>query len=315
MNLKEEIMTKKITDEILATAFSKGKQVIPMGNVATYIPELGKADKNALGLAIVTRDGEKYSVGDVKKRFTIQSISKAISLCVALETFGPDKVFEKVEMEPSGEAFNSIVELDLQSNKPFNPMINSGALAVERLIIDAYSFDDMLGMAKRLCMDPDITVDESVFNSEMKTCSRNRAIGYLLESKGIIEGRVEETLEFYTRMCSLSVTAESLANFGLMLASDGVDLMTGKRSISSETAQTVKTIMLTCGMYDGSGTFAVEVGMPTKSGVGGGLLSLADKKMGIGVYGPALDEKGNCIAGREMLKYLSKELGLHMFHS
>ena len=216
-------------------------------------------------------------------------------------------------MEPSGEAFNSLVELDLNSNKPFNPMINSGALTVSSLLLPEFSFEEMTEYARKVCLDSEIEMNEAVFQSEMSNVSRNRAIAYLLESKGIIENDVEKSLELYTKMCSLNVTAESLANFGMILAADGINPATGERLISAQAAEIAKTIMLTCGMYDGSGEFAVYVGIPTKSGVGGGLLSVADDKMGIGVYGPSLDEKGNCIAGRPVLEYLSKELGLHIF--
>ena len=156
-------------------------------------------------------------------------------------------------------------------------------------------------------------LDKTVFNSERANISRNRAIAYLLESKGIIESDVEDTLDLYTKMCSLTVTAESLANLGMVLANDGIDPQTGTRLLSAETVHTIKTIMLTCGMYDSSGQFAVHVGVPTKSGVGGGLVSTVDKEMGIGIYSPSLDEKGNCIAGRPVLEHLSKELKLHIF--
>ena len=299
---------------ILETAYEKGKSVAPYGNVATYIPELGKADKNDLGLSICTLDGEIYNIGDTSKRFTVQSISKIISLIMAMERLGFSEVFDKVGMEPSGEAFNSLVELDLTSNKPFNPMINSGALTVSSLLLPEFTFEEMTQYARRVCLDPDIELNEAVFLSEMSHVSRNRAIAYLLESKGIIENDVEKSLELYTKMCSLNVTSESLANFGMILAADGVNPRTGERIIDGYVTEIVKTIMLTCGMYDGSGEFAVYVGIPTKSGVGGGLLSVADNKMGIGVYGPSLDDKGNCIAGRPLLQYLAKELKLHIFN-
>ena len=143
--------------------------------------------------------------------------------------------------------------------------------------------------------------------------SRNKSIAYLLESKDIIYNDVDESLELYTKMCSLNVTTKSLANLGIILAMDGLDPATGQQVIRKRVCETVKTIMLTCGMYDGSGEFAVRVGMPSKSGVGGGLLSVADDKVGIGIYGPSLDEKGNCIAGRPILEYLSKMLRLHIF--
>ena len=299
--------------QILQTALEKGRSVLSQGSVATYIPELSKADSSRLGLSIRMKDGSSYSVGDTDTRFTIQSISKVISLAIAIETCGFDAVFEKVGMEPSGEAFNSLVELDLNSNKPFNPMINSGALTISSLLVPEYTFKQMMEFTRRLCLDPEIRMDEAVFQSEMDHLSRNRAIAYLLESKGIIETGVEESLKLYTQMCSLSVTAESLANLGLVLAADGIHPETGEQLLSRHTVEIVKTIMLTCGMYDGSGEFAVRVGIPTKSGVGGGLLSVADNRMGIGVYGPALDAKGNCIAGRPLLEYLSRELKLHIF--
>jgi len=298
--------------EIFEKAFEKGKEAIPLGNVATYIPELGKADKNSLGLSIYTDDGQHINIGDTQTRFTMQSISKIVSLAAALEVCGFDNVFEKVGMEPSGEAFNSLVELDLNSNRPFNPMINSGALTVASLLLPKMSFLDLADYTRLICLDEEITFNEAVYKSEMANVSRNRAIAYLLESKGIIENGVEESLSLYTKMCSLNVTAESLANFGMVLALEGKNPVSGEQLMNPKVAQIVKTIMLTCGMYDGSGEFAVRVGIPTKSGVGGGLLSVVDKKMGIGIYGPSLDEKGNCIAGRPLLEYLSKELNLHI---
>ena len=166
---------------------------------------------------------------------------------------------------------------------------------------------------QEVCEDPEIAIDEAVFQSEMATCARNKAIAYLLKSKDIIDTDVEESVTFYTKMCSMSVNARDLARFGLLLANDGVQLSTGKRLISSQTVRMVQTIMLTCGMYDGSGEFALRTGIPTKSGVGGGLLSVSKKKMGIGIYGPSLDKKGNCIAGCELLGYISEALYLHIF--
>lgn len=299
---------------ILEEAFELGKGAIPAGKVATYIPELGKADKNALGLSICTKYGEHFNIGDTTTRFTVQSISKIISLALALEHLGFEKVFSKVGMEPSGEAFNSLVELDLNSNKPFNPMINSGALTVSSLLLPEFTFEQMTEYARKVCLDPGIKINQTVFESEMSHVSRNRAIAYLLESKEIIQSDVEGSLELYTKMCSLNVTAESLSNFGMILATGGINPKSGERVISDKTVAIIKTIMLTCGMYDGSGEFAVRVGIPTKSGVGGGLLSVVDDRMGIGVYGPSLDEKGNCIAGRPLLQHLSAELGLHIFN-
>lgn len=301
--------------DILEEALKKGQEYVERGECASYIPELARADKKKLGVCLYTRSTDKYTAGDTKDRFTIQSISKVISLAAALELCGFEKVFEKMNMEPSGDAFNSLVKLDLTSDKPFNPMINAGAITTAGYLQPLVSFEDMLKYARKLCMDDGIVMDERVYQSEMSHCSRNRAIAYLLQSKGILEADVEKSLDLYIRMCSLSVTAESLAGLGLVLANGGLHPETGTRMIDADAVRVAKTIMMTCGMYDGSGEFAVRVGIPSKSGVGGGILSVVEKQMGIGIYGPSLDSKGNSIGGQRMLEYLSKELKLHLFES
>ena len=305
--------TKKAR-EIIERAMNLAREEIPKGHVATYIPELGKEDPHQLGICLYPLKGEKICLGDYDVRFTMQSVSKVVMLIVALEVCGLKPVFKKVGMEPSGEAFDSLVELDVSNSKPYNPLINSGALAVCGLLLPEVSFQDMLRYTRNVCSDPGIELNEAVFDSEMKTCSRNRSIAYLLESKGIITTDVEDTLRFYTKMCSMNITAESLANLGKKLANDGVCAVDGKRYMSSRTARIVKTLMLTCGMYDGSGTFAIKVGIPTKSGVGGGLLSVSDKRAGIGVFGPALDTQGNSIAGCKLLREISNKLRLNLFY-
>ena len=298
---------------ILSQAVEAARPAAELGQTATYIPELGKMDKHHLGACVFTREGERCCAGDTDVRFSIQSISKVISLAAALELCGYDTVFERVGMEPSGEAFNAMGKLEAVGSTPSNPMINAGAIAVDSYLEPKISFEEMLSFTRKLCMDPQIVLDEKVYHSEMSHISRNRAIAYLLENTGVIRSDVERTLDFYVRMCSLSITAESLAGLGLVLAGDGVHPATGERLLSPDTVRVVKTIMLTCGMYDESGEFAVRVGVPSKSGVGGGILSVVEKRMGIGIYGPALDKKGNSIGGRHMLEYLSQALGLHMF--
>lgn len=309
-----ELQEQSKATEIIKKAMDLAREEIPKGKVATYIPELGKADPHQLGIVMNPLIGEKICLGDYDVRFTMQSVSKVIMLIVALEVCGLKAVFRKVGMEPSGEAFDSLVELDVNNSKPYNPLINSGALAVCGLLLPEVSFQDMVRYTRNVCADPDIELNNDVFDSEMKTCSRNRSIAYLLESKGIITTDVEDTLRFYTKMCSMNVTAESLANLAVILANDGVDEETGRRFMSSRTARIVKTLMLTCGMYDGSGAFAIKVGIPTKSGVGGGLLSVSDKRAGLGVFGPALDPQGNSIAGCKLLREISNELRLNLFY-
>lgn len=301
--------------KILDEAVCNGRRMTGLGKTASYIPELGKVNRDYLGVCVYTKDGKCHKSGDADVRFTIQSISKVISLAVALECCGFEEIFDRVGMEPSGDSFDSLVKLDLTSDYPSNPMINSGAIAIASHLVSKVSFEEMLTFTKRLCLDEEIVLDEKVYHSEMSHISRNKAIAYLLESKGILVNGVEESLDFYVKMCSLSVTAASLAGFALVLASDGVHPVSGERLLHSHVVQTVKTIMLTCGMYDGSGKFAVEVGVPSKSGVGGGILSVVDKRMGIGIFGPSLDEKGNSVAGQYILRELSAKMKLHMFAS
>ena len=298
---------------VLTQAVEAARPAAELGQTASYIPELSKVDKHLLGACVFTLDGGRFSAGDTQVRFSIQSISKVVSLAAALELCGFETIFSQVGMEPSGEAFNAMGKLENLGTAPSNPMINAGAIAVDGYLQSKISFDRMLEFSRKLCMDPEIRLDEKVYHSEMANLPRNRAIAYLLENKGVIRGDVEQTLDFYVRMCSLSVTAQSLAGLGLMLAGGGVCPATGERLLSPDTVRVVKTIMLTCGMYDGSGTFAVQVGIPSKSGVGGGILSVVDRKMGIGIFGPALDAKGNSVAGERVLRHLSQQLHLHLF--
>ena len=298
---------------ILDKALRQGRSVTGLGEVASYIPELSKADKNHVGVCVMDCVGGCFEAGDVDVRFTVQSISKVVSLAIALELYGMEAVFGQIGMEPSGDAFNSIVKLAGDASRPYNPMVNSGAIAVASYIAPELTFEEMLERTRELCGDPEIAFNEAVYHSEMSTTSRNRAICYLLESKGVLRCGVDEALELYIKMCSLNVTARGLAYLGLLLANGGVRLQDGKQLLQPETVRVVKSIMLTCGMYDGSGEFAVRVGVPTKSGVGGGLLSVVNKRMGIGIFGPSLDKKGTSIAGEKILQYLSAQLKLHVF--
>lgn len=297
------------------TALQYARPFTAAGRAASYIPELGKADPNALGLCIYTPQGECAAVGDVDARFTVQSICKVISLALALEDFGFDRVHEKVKMEPSGDAFNSIIKLDTASNTPYNPMINSGAIAVVGILAPHFRFEQILHYVRLMCLDEDITLDEAVYASESTTGDRNRAIGYLLKSKGVLDGDAEQCVDLYIRLCSLSVNARSLAGLGVVLANGGIDPRSGVRLLDTRVVRTVKTLMFTCGMYDGSGEFAVRAGIPAKSGVGGGIAACVEGRMGIGCYGPALDTRGNSIGGIKMLEKLSDKLHLHVFDS
>ena len=304
-----------VLDYVLRKAYECGVEPLKAGEgeVATYIPELARADRDAFGLAVMMKDGTTVCHGDVTTRFTMQSVSKVVSLAMALKRFDTHEVFSHVLMEPSGDSFSSIIKLDTVSNLPYNPLINAGALQIIGLLATECGFDDLLDYARRMCMDDQIDLNEAVYLSEKETGDRNRAIAYLLQSKGVLPYDPEETLDLYFKMCSLDVNAVSLAGLGLVLANDGQNPLTGEHLFSPQHARCVNSIMFTCGMYDRSGEFAARVGIPAKSGVGGGITCGVRGRLGIGVYGPALDDKGNSVAGFTALEYLSRALHLHAF--
>lgn len=303
-------------NDLLNRLVKKNISETKLGTVASYIPELDKAKKDALGIYIIDNEGNEYFSGDYETKFTIQSISKIVALMLAILDNGEEYVFSKVGMEPTGDPFNSITKLETsREKKPYNPLINAGAIAVSSMIKgkDARDkFERLLDFFKKISEDETLDVNYKIYCGESETGNRNRAMGYFLKGEGIIEGNVEDALDIYFKQCSIEVTAKTLAKIGLFLANNG-KLSTGETVITPKIATIVKTLMVTCGMYDSSGEFAVRAGIPSKSGVGGGILSVVPGKMGIGVYGPSLDKKGNSIAGVALLEDLSTELNLTIF--
>ncbi len=302
---------------LLNTLVEKNKIYVKEGKVASYIPALSKANEDDLGIYVVDSRGKEYYSGDYEKKFTMQSISKIVSLILAIRDNGRYNVFKKVDVEPTGMGFNSIVNLEASdTGKPYNPMINAGAIVTTSLI-DGNSpeekLEKILEFMKAVTNNENIDVNEEVYLSEKETGNRNRALAYFMKSTGVLEGDVEEILDLYFKQCSIEVTAKDLARFGAVLANDGVIPWTNEKIIPKEVCRIVKTIMVSCGMYDASGEFAVNVGIPAKSGVGGGILATVPRKFGIGIYGPSLDEKGNSIAGIKLIKDLSNELDLSIF--
>lgn len=302
--------------DLLTKLIKKNVPFTKEGNVANYIPELDKAPKDALGVCIVDNDGNQYCAGDCDTKFTVQSISKIVSLMLAILDYGEEYVFSKVGMEPTGDPFNSIRKLESSSKKkPFNPMINAGAIAVCSMIKgkDAREkFQRLLDFFRLISEDDTLDVNYKIYCGESETGNRNRSMGYFLKGEGIIEGDVEDALTVYFKQCSIEVTAYTIAKIGLFLANNG-RLSTGQQVITPRIATIVKTLMVTCGTYDSSGEVAVRVGIPCKSGVGGGIVAVVPGKLGIGVYGPSLDSKGNSIAGLHLLEDLSNELKLSIF--
>lgn len=302
---------------LLNELVEKNRQWVHFGKVATYIPELKNANPNALGIVIVDIEGNVYRAGDYREKFTIQSVSKPITLMLALMDRGAEFVFERVGMEPSGDAFNSMRKLEtINPSKPLNPMINAGAIAVTSLILgNSYEekFQRILDLFRKISGNPNLQINESVYLSEKRTGDRNRSMAYFLRDVGILEGDVESILDLYFKQCSIEVDCEDIARIGVFLANQGIMPDTKEQVVPKEITQIAKTFMVTCGMYDESGEFAINVGVPAKSGVGGGIMCAVPNRMGIGVMGPALDPKGNSIGGLKMLQVLSKELSLSIF--
>lgn len=302
---------------LLDNAINFGLPFAYEGKPATYIPELSKMDPKQLGVAVVSMEGEMFCSGDCKVNFTMQSTSKVAALMLAIMDRGEQLVFSKVGMEPTGDPFNSIIKLEtMKTAKPLNPMINAGAIAVDSLIIGDSALDKlnrMICFIRKLCHNDKIEFNQEVYKSENATGYRNRALANFMKDAGIIEGAVEEVLELYFKQCAIEVNAIDLAMMGAVLAGDGKSPITGEILIPKGIARLVKTFMVTCGMYDASGEFAVRVGLPSKSGVGGGIVAAVPNKMGIGVFGPALDSKGNSAGGTKVLEYISTKLDLSIF--
>jgi len=285
------------------------------GALASYIPELTKADPNWFGITLVTADGHRYSVGDCDQAFTIQSISKAFGYGMALDRYGVDHVLTKIGVEPSGEAFNEI-SLETDTGRPFNPMINAGAIAATSMV-PGKGVDERFESIRQ-CLSiyagRDLEVDEEVYRSESATGFRNRAIAYLLRNSDIIEDPVEESVEVYFKQCSVLVTCNDLALMGATLANSGVNPITNKQAIQMENVDKLLSVMATCGMYDSTGEWIFRVGLPAKSGVGGGILGVLPGQMGLAVFSPLLDPKGNSERGLLAFGELSRPFNLHLFN-
>lgn len=291
-------------------------QSLDTGNVADYIPELAQANPSWFGISVATVDGQVYDVGDFQERFTIQSISKAFVYGLALEDHGREQVLSRVGVEPTGDAFNSIV-LDEKTNRPYNPMVNAGAIATTDLIKGATATERLkriLEMFRRYTGRA-LSVDMPVALSEQATGDRNRAIAYLMKNFGMISDRTEETLNLYFQQCSIQVSCHDLAVMAATLANRGSNPVTGEQCIDSRYIQDVLSVMHTCGMYDYAGEWAYRVGIPAKSGVGGGIVAVVPGKLGIGVFSPLLDIKGNSVRGIKVCEDLTRDFGLHLYNA
>ncbi len=287
------------------------------GAVADYIPELAKANPDWFGISVVTAEGEIYEVGDTNQKFTIQSISKPFVYGMALEDQGRDEVLRRVGVEPTGDAFNSIIKLDEVSKRPYNPMVNAGAIATSWLIKGNGPTERLNRVMETFAayIGHDIVADMAVFMSERTTGHRNRAIAHLMLNFGMIGPQVEEILDLYFQQCSILVTSRDLAVLAATLANGGVNPLTGARAISSTYIRDLLSVMFTCGLYDFAGEWAYRVGIPAKSGVGGGLLAVVPQRLGIGIFSPPLDKRGNSVRAIKVCEELSSRFQLHVFDS
>lgn len=290
------------------------------GAVADYIPELARVDPELTGICLATIDGHVYEAGDTRAPFTIQSISKPFAYAMALEDSGVAAVEAKIDVEPSGDAFNSI-SLDPVSGRPLNPMINAGAITLTSLVGGGgarVAGEERLGRIvaglSRFAGRP-LAVDEEVAASESATGHRNRAIGWMLRSRGILDGDPDATLEVYFRQCAVGVDCRDLSLMAATLANGGVHPLTGERALAREHVQQVLSVMTTCGMYDAAGNWMVRVGLPAKSGVGGGILALLPGQLGLAVFSPRLDAWGNSVRGVFACGELSRDLDLHFLRA
>ena len=311
------------TESALRILLDEAELDAPEGRVADYIPELRLADATDQGISICYLDGTTLSSGAYEERFTIQSISKVPALLYVLESVGSTQVFARVGKEPSGDPFNSGLRFQIGSKRPLNPMINAGAIVVSSMfpgVSPDECFEGFLNFLRKVCRNPNLDVDESVYRSEKNTGHNNRSLAWVMNDRRVFSYNhdiaaveyIEGVLDVYFRQCSIEVTTVDLSRLVALLANLGVDPESGERHASDENATMVLALMASCGLYDGSGDFAAKVGIPAKSGVGGGIMAAVPGKLGIATYGPALDPAGNSCFSLYVLERiaLDEKLGI-----
>jgi glutaminase len=300
---------KRDLNEMLATACNSIRSQIGTGQIANYIPALARVDLNKFGAAILTLDGDNARFGDAKEPFSIQSISKVFSLTKVLNQVG-DSLWKRVHHEPSGNAFNSIVQLEMERGIPRNPFINAGAIVISDILLKGYTPDEcltsLLNFIQELSSDNTIYIDEEVAKSELDTAHRNASLTNFMKSCNNIEHSVDEVLHVYCKLCSVAMSCEQLCRALLFLANEGYDPIQKRRVISPELARRINSIMMLCGHYDASGDFAYRVGLPGKSGVGGGIIVIVPEVGVITVWSPGLNQNGNSLAGTSALEAIAK---------
>lgn len=305
----------KPTAEILASIIEEVRPLTSKGIVADYIPALAKVPSEKLGIAVFTNQGEVITAGDAQEGFSIQSISKVLSLTLAMGLYQPDELWSRVSKEPSGQAFNSLIQLEMEHGIPRNPFINAGAIVVCDMLQSRLSAprQRLLEFVRQLSGEPLIAYDKVVAASEMMHSDRNAAIAYLMRSFGNFHNEVIPVLHNYFHACALKMSCVELAKTFSYLANKGVSVVTGETVITPTQSKQTNALLATCGLYDGAGEFAYRVGMPGKSGVGGGIIAVVPGEMTIAVWSPALDQSGNSLAGTRALELLAQRIGRSIF--
>lgn len=306
-------MKRKDIEEKIKVCIEKSKNFKNEGQVASYIPELKNVDPDGFALSIVTVTGDSYNFGESSKIFSVQSISKVFTLMMALKDNSVDEVFSKVGTEPTKYEFNSLIPIE---KKAANPFINAGAMTTASMIYgkdESEKFNRVMELMKIMAYGEEVTFLENIYKSEIETADRNRAIAYYLKSKHIFDQNADDILDLYVRICSIGTNVKSLAKMGALLANEGYDIYSSNLVIPKNIVQMVIAQMASCGMYEKSGEYLMKVGIPSKSGVGGAILGVVPNKCGICVYSPKLDEAGNSVVGKNLLKILSADLGLNIF--
>lgn len=303
-----------VYENVVTKIYESLKNHTGQGRVAQYIPALSKIDPNQYSISVCDLEGGSFSIGDSDKRFTIQSISKVFTLAMASKHLG-DSLWAFVGREPSGTSFNSLIQLEQERGIPRNPFINAGALVVTDKLMGLYDKPKkaILEFVRENCGDQDIYYDKEVAASELEFSFRNVALANFMKSFGTIENDIETIMDIYCNQCSISMNTLTLAKSFLFLANGGVNPATGQRVVTSRTAKRLNALMLTCGLYNESGDFAYRVGLPGKSGVGGGIIAILPGKLSIAVWSPELNANGNSYRGIETLEQFTTDIGISVF--
>lgn len=304
-----------LSSELLASILEEVRPLLGQGKVADYIPVLALVPADRLGIAVCTVEGEQFTAGDACEPFSIQSISKALSLTLALTLYQEEEIWARVGKEPSGQPFNSLVQLEFEQGIPRNPFINAGALVVSDLLETRLTAPRQrtLELVRRLAGNPAIMADQVVARSEYQHSARNAAIAYLMKAYGNFENEVDKVLQSYFNACAIRMSCVDLARAFVYLANRGVPLGGSEPLLPARTTKQVNALLATCGLYDEAGDFAYRVGMPGKSGVGGGIIALIPGELSVCVWSPELNKAGNSLAGTAALELLAERLGRSIF--